>query len=124
MMNKMLKMLSHQYGGETIEDVERLVVRGVYKYTNYGASCYFPEEGYRVHVAGYVEGTDIDCTVFELTWPFTMEDWWDALTACEEEASEIWDRTHGCDDCGSENELGGIDISPSCPSCKGEGVII
>ena len=42
----------------------------------------------------------------------------------EEEAEEIWNDTHGCPDCGPENDYGYRSINPACKTCKGEGMII
>jgi len=41
----------------------------------------------------------------------------------EEAAREIWDRTHGCDDCGPDDGWG-RPINPECKTCHGEGTIL
>jgi DnaJ-class molecular chaperone len=54
-----------------------------------------------------------------LTFPFSADDYQEAVRAVEEEAQEIWDSTHGCDDCGMDGA-----INPECKTCKGEGTIL
>lgn len=78
-------------------------------------------------VTGYVEGTDVDCQPIILQSTrdkrLTPDDWYSAIESADAEAKEIWNDTHGCDDCGDENEYGSRAINPKCKTCKGQGVI-
>jgi hypothetical protein len=47
----------------------------------------------------------------------------DLIGRVDEAASEIWDRTHGCDDCGPDDGWG-RPINPDCPTCHGSGAIL
>jgi len=98
------------------------VARSVYKYTSCGASINEVPGG--VSVSSIVEGAEACTPVHALLYPFTGEAWDGAVQAVEDEAKEIWDNTHGCDDCGPEEWDGSRPINPNCKSCKGEGAII
>jgi len=126
-------------GEESFKDVER----NTYKYTNCGAwiredvevegEDYVDFLGYEheaetlwkgITVGSIVEGVDYDCTPETVTYPFKLDEFWQALKNVEWQAEEIWKDTHGCDDCGIETDRGGKAINPKCKTCKGEGVII
>lgn len=76
-----------------------------------------------VAITGYVEGTDAECQpiILESTRdrPLTPDDWYNAITDADAEADEIWNATHGCDECGEDGR-----INPNCKACKGEGAIL
>lgn len=78
-------------------------------------------------VSGYVEGWDGECDthIIESVRGKSAKpaDFWKAVEAAEAEAAEIWNDTHGCDDCGPENDYGYRSINPACKSCGGEGTI-
>jgi hypothetical protein len=42
----------------------------------------------------------------------------------DKDGCELWDETHGCDDCGEEDEFGNRPINPECVSCGGAGAVI
>ena len=44
-----------------------------------------------------------------------------AVQRIEDAAQDIWNETHGCDECVKH---GGTAVDPNCPSCGGEGVAI
>lgn len=101
-----------------------LIRKAIYKGTECGAWINFREDG--VDIGSIVEGVN-ECTdTIKLDYEkFTDEDFWQALKKIEQQAKEIWDRTHGCDDCSEEiDENGNRPINPDCPTCKGEGIII
>ena len=120
------------------------VERATYKYTSCGAwikredewegSDYvdmFGNEHEAEHlwsgltVGSIVEGVDEGCTPITLKYPFEIADFWKALESVEKEAEEIWNDTHGCEDCGEENpETGYTPINPECKTCNGEGAIL
>jgi len=79
-------------------------------------------------ITGYVEGWDGELSphIIESTRdrPATADDFWRCLNEADGEAGQVWDDTHGCEACGSENEYGNRSINPHCEKCKGQGVII
>lgn len=77
----------------------------------------------QLSVGSIVEGCDFGTGIQYLPFPFEEQAWWDALQAVEDEASYIWDQTHGCPDCGMEGEWGHPAINYDCPTCHGVGVV-
>jgi len=108
---------ARQLGERCLVDVER----NTYKHTSCGA--YFIYTGETVAVGSIVEGVDYGTEHRALSFPFSIDEFWDALKEVEDEADEIWKATHGCDECGIETERGKA-INPECKACEGEGVII
>ena len=106
-------------GVKTQATLENAICKG----TNCGASCVKKDEG--LLIGSIVEGVDGDGTEYhQLNFPFEMPTFWDTVQAVEDEAKEIWDATHGCDDCPENPDTGYHFIDPNCESCKGEGVVI
>tara|TARA_R110000824_G_scaffold201667_3_gene385764 strand:- start:1193 stop:1552 length:360 start_codon:yes stop_codon:yes gene_type:complete len=93
-----------------------------YKYTDCGA--YINEMSDGINVGSIVEGVDEGTALSVLQYPFEIKAFWDALQAVADEAEQIWQDTHGCEDCGPENEQGYIGINSDCKTCEGEGAII
>ena len=129
-MNKeMVRLLKEMLGEEP-----GLWEKRVYKATDCGAWISAGKD--RVTLGSIVEGSHYDVTPKSLEWPFTSEEFWDALEQIEQEAQQIWEDTHGCEGCAAkwgyldENgmKIDGCDgftpIHPDCLQCKGEGVII
>ena len=107
-----------------VKDKEGLA-RAIYKGTCCGASCRPLHSRDGVVVGSIVEGVDGDGTeYYDLHFPFEVQKFWDTVHAVEVEAKEIWDSTHGCNDCPEDPETGYHFIDPSCETCKGEGVIL
>lgn len=102
------------------------VHKAVFKGTSCGAYIEPIAGNTGVAVGSIVEGVDWGTETHCLHYPFKESELWAALEKVEEEANEIWESTHGCDECGEPDEYNGghIHINPECPSCKGEGVII
>ena len=66
----------------------------VFKYTDCGC-CYLAKEGY-VSIAGYAEGSgDAECPEHRLYFPFTYEEWSNALKEADQEGCDLW---HECND--------------------------
>jgi len=119
-------------GEETFEQLKR----NVYKYTSCGAyvaEVEPPDQPKALLVSSIVEGVDDGTKIHCLYYPFTIDQFQDALQSVEDEADEIWKATHGCEDChdhpqvdqwGNKNEFGAWPINPECKTCKGEGAII
>ena len=136
------------FGEETFKCVER----NTYKYTDCGAwiredvevegEDYVDFLGYEheaevswrgITVGSIVEGVDYDCDPVTVTYPFELDEFWKALQSIEDQANEIWKRTHGCEDCwpdgtcdewGNELSFGAWPINKECKTCKGYGTII
>lgn len=102
---------------------EASIKKSVYKGTDCGAWIDCTLTG--VKMGSIVEGVDWGTETHTLKYPFTKDVFWAELTKIEEEVNEIWEETHGCEDCGEEDEeTGYIHINPNCPTCKGKGTII
>ncbi len=99
------------------------VSRRVYKATSCGAHVSLLG-GRGVVVGSIVEGVEQTTGNYELIFPFTEGAFWSKLEAVESEASEIWNATHGCDDCGPENDTGYRAVNPECKTCDGDGTVI
>ena len=75
--------LKDYFGTENIE-------RMVYKYTDCGC-CYLAKEDY-ISIAGYAEGSgDAECPEHLLYFPFTIEEWENALSEADREGCELWE---------------------------------
>lgn len=71
--------------------------RMLFKYTNCGC-CYLAKEDY-VSVAGYAEGSgDAECQEHRLYFPFTIEEWGEALEAADQEGCDLWEECNADDD--------------------------
>jgi len=79
-----------------------------------------------VAIGSIVEGVDVEVGPVELRYPFSEEDWWEAVRGVEDEAQRIWDETHGCEHCatasGGPRRFRAVD--PDCKECGGHGIII
>jgi hypothetical protein len=98
---------------------------------------YEPHRG-GVQIGSIVEGAEQTCEVQELYWPFTHEEFHQAVKAVEAEAHDIWMQTHGCDACKKHwiaeygedavvhiESIGqGDAVWDECPECEGHGIII
>ncbi len=100
------------------------VEKAIYKYTNCGA--WITHTDISVRIGSNVDGVDQVTDVMVLFYPFEMEKFWEEWDKIENQAEEIWNKTHGCEDCGivSEFDEGLHAINPECKTCKGEGIII
>ena len=106
-------------GEETFAELKR----NIYKYTSCGA--WIIETEYGVGLGSIVEGVDEGTQTYELNFPFSIDQFQDALQSVEDEAQEIWNATHGCEDCGDECvDTGYTPINPECKTCEGFGTII
>lgn len=108
----------------------------IYDSTSCGAWFELLKNG--IKMGSIVEGTEM-CTRIEiLTYPFTMEQFNDAIFNIESEALDIWNLTHGCPDCFADNpghrewyrqEYGNswgedsMDVDIDCKTCHGQGII-
>ena len=89
-----------------------------------------PRKGFTV--GSIVEGVDWSATPITILFPCHDSKLYDAIKQVEDECQEIWDQTHGCEECGKdpetgkqhENEWGYISVDPGCPKCQGEGIAI
>jgi hypothetical protein len=118
-----LEVLAEFMGADS--PMECSLSRRLYKDTTCGAWLKVIDDDPDVNVragvliGSIVEGTEACTMSRSLTFPFSADDYQEAVRAVEEEAQEIWDSTHGCDDCGMDGA-----INPECKTCKGEGTIL
>ena len=124
MINNLHDLHLAVFGHNEVEDDETRmsrIKRSTYKCTDCGAWVEFYDSG--VSVGSIVEGVDHGTESHALLYPFEFEKFWEALEDVEAEAEEIWNSTHGCDDCYPEFEED-RSINPECKTCEGEGVVI
>jgi hypothetical protein len=110
--------------GDKVEIMCKRIARRVYKDTSCGISFYHPPRTNVVILTGYCEGTDAECPAHELTFPFTDKEWNETVELADKDGCELWDETHGCEDCGEEDVFGNRPINPECKSCNGLGNVI
>ena len=119
-----------------IKDIEQLMgalgtnnlQKTVYKYTDCGAWIDTETEG-QITMGSIVEGVDQCTENYTLKFgKFTLKDFDKALDQIEDEARQIWNETHGCDDCypdlPQDDMWIGNPVNPECKSCNGYGAII
>lgn len=110
----------------------------IYKGTDCGAWLEYGDD--YIRVGSIVEGVDDGTQVHELKWPFTKDEFWNAVDNVEKEARDIWNSTHGCESCAKlwheediyinewEQEFEGCDgmtpVHPQCKDCGGGGAVI
>jgi hypothetical protein len=87
-------------------------------------------------VGSIVEGTDAEVKPEEVRLPATGDDIDYAICLVEERARDIWDDTHGCEECGRLHALrfsitdeyvwepGATEVHLECTKCDGMGVSI
>jgi hypothetical protein len=110
-------------GQEEIDFVNKNSKRG--RYFDVGYTAY--SGGYRsgVSFGSIVEGVEATTTVHSVMFPCESEEIETAVQAVEDEAREIWDRTHGCTHCGVDWDGDGLrSVDPDCQHCYGHGVVI
>ena len=104
------------------DNLAKRIAKRLFKDTRCGIGFYADDGG--VTVAGYCEGTDADCPAHRLTYPFTAEAFDAACEEADQEGCDLWDETHGCDDCETTEVDGWKPVDPNCLSCEGSGAII
>ena len=77
-----------------------------------------------ISLVGYCEGLDWCIPSRKLKFPFTSDEFWSVVELADQDGREMWDETHGCEDCGEEDEYGYIPVRLTCQSCHGYGVIL
>ena len=99
--------------------------RSIFKYTECGCSFYHDPAGEYVSVSGYVEGYDGELPSHRLYFPFAYSRFLKALGEADKEGCDVWNDTHGCEDCGEEDPYTGYrPVNPNCKTCNGEGQIL
>lgn len=109
------------YLGAT-HNTKESVARRLYKDTNCGIGFHADDKG--VSVSGYCEGVDGDCPSYRLKWGFTEKEFDAQVEKADKDGCDMWDKTHGCDHCRTEEVNGYRPIDPKCPECHGGGQII
>lgn len=115
-----------EYFGEPEGDLVKTCSRCLYEVTACGAWLALDGEGLRI--GSIVEGAYACTPVHLLTWGeyLGMDEgglakWLDAnIEEVEAEAQEIWNETHGCEECGEE----GGPVDPNCKGCGGDGIVL
>ena len=92
-----------------------------YENTECGASIFISDTG--ITVSSIVEGLDGEASEF-LKFPFTMASFRDTLKDIDDRVNELWNETHGCSDCATEQEGDFKAVDPACKTCMGKGVPI
>lgn len=86
-----------------------------------------------VQLNSIVEGVDQYATPVELAFPFSGRAWDAAVQTIEDEVTEIWNDTHGCEGCAKlygvdwrvpETGNGYCPVHPDCKECGGTGTIL
>jgi hypothetical protein len=107
------------------DPTEASIAKRIYRATECGAWLKITDDATNVEIGSIVEGVDGPTAGPEvLTFPFTVPEFDAAVQTVEDQASEIWNATHGCEQCGPEDDGGYRHVNPECAGCKGEGVII
>jgi len=105
----------------------------IYAHTACGAWGETLDDGIRV--GSIIEGVDQTTTEYTLRFPFSASEFEDVITCVEDEAKEIWNKTHGCPTCrghwisagmaeDGDHEHGNTPIWGGCPDCGGGGDMI
>lgn len=77
---------------------EELIKKALYKATSCGVSVQFKDDS--ITICSIVEGVDYGTQEHTLIYPFSDSVFEEVILIVEREAQEIWNNTHGCDDCG------------------------
>jgi hypothetical protein len=80
---------------ETEEKSIALLEKWVFRGTKCGCIFGINENG--VYVGGYAEGSDAELPIYTLVYPFTLEEWTEALDHADAEGIEEWDRANELD---------------------------
>ena len=115
---------------------ENAIKKSLLKSTTCGIVCDYTPKG--ILLAGYCEGydiSDLECEAYFLAYPFTEEEFGATVSQADMDGCEVWDATHGCEQCWPNGcmdewdhlfepgEPGGP-VDPDCVYCRGEGVSI
>jgi hypothetical protein len=129
-MNKQMR----EFLCDLLDPNPKLWQKRIYKATDCGA--WIDTKDDTVTLGSIVEGSHYDVKPITITWPFTAIQFWDTLEQIEKGADQIWNETHGCEECASrwgfcdDNgfEVKGCDgmtpVHPDCETCNGNGVVI
>ena len=80
---------------ETEEKSIALLEKWVFRGTKCG--CIFGTDPNGVYVGGYAEGSDATLPIYTLVYPFTLEEWTEALDHADAEGIEEWGRANDQD---------------------------
>lgn len=101
------------------------MARYAFKYTESGISFYHTESAPgQVLIGGYCESVDQECPSYALNWPFKRADVARAVKRADQDAIDLWNETHGCEDCGDLDGYGYRQVNPKCKTCNGSGVVL
>lgn len=98
------------------------IARRLYKDTTCGIG--FHPDDYGVVVSGYCEGDVGDCPTHYLKWGFTAEQFDKAVEQADKDGCDLWEQTHGCDDCSTFVVGNYRPVDPGCSTCQGSGQVL
>jgi len=120
--------LAEQFEVPTDTDTGKIaegIGRRLFKTTESGVTFAYDHRNRTVHIGAYCEGFDGELDGQSLTFPFTLDEFRDVVSEVDRVGCEVWDATHGCEECPESVEYPGYHmISAGCEACKGEGVIL
>lgn len=85
--------------GDPIRNINHLAtmigtsVDGIGKALYKGTTCgivFNEKDWYTVTVCGYAEGADAECVPIDLVYPFTRDEFWNAVQEADDEGCELW----------------------------------
>lgn len=104
------------------EPTKESIAHRLYKDTECGVCFSLTVAG--VVVAGYCEGFVGDCQNYELNWPFDEDVFDNLVEKVDKEGCELWDATHGCEECGTDvGDSGYRPVNKTCKGCGGAGAV-
>ena len=81
-----LEELSIEMG---VGPTERSISKALFKATECGITFNHGPSG--ISLRGYAEGAEAECGAIELTYPFDVEDFWEAVEDADKEGCAMWD---------------------------------
>ncbi len=92
------ELFTDLFGDDWVFNLDRLN-KAIYKGNN-NASVQIIDNN-TLQVGGSVENSEAAVTADALTWPFSKDDFWQAVTWVDQETGALWEECH-CSSCGSE----------------------
>jgi len=121
------------------EVTDARIAKALYTSTDTGITVSIDRD-YTINLGAYCEGSEATLPVYRLTWPFSEERFFEAVTEADTAGEAEWNDTHGCPGClghwmetgtyhnpdtGELYEVGvNCPVWTECPQCDGEGIVI
>ena len=116
---KLESLLNDTFGRDGLEGWKKTL----YRETECGAWLELVDP-LTIKMGSIVEGVEECAEEITLKYPFKINCVWEALDQIEKDCDRIWMETHGCEDCGDEDETGYRSVNPNCKTCEGQGISI